>query len=260
MNLETIILNKEDGVTIVRLNRPKEFNALDFHLLNDLARALEFCSDDKETRAVVITGEGKAFCAGGDVSLFRGEDAGDTLRQLIKLMNTVIITIRRMQKPIIAMINGMTAGGGMSIVAACDLRICGSSAKFKTAYTASGLVPDGGWALLMPLLMGFGKASEMAFMDPLFGSKEALDYGFVTKVVEDTELENTALHIARNLASGPSVAFALVKENLNNAFFSLLERQLEVEKESMTIAGRTSDVKEGMKAFAEKRKPIFMGR
>lgn len=137
MNLETIILNKEDGVTIVRLNRPKEFNALDFHLLNDLARALEFCSDDKETRAVVITGEGKAFCAGGDVSLFRGEDAGDTLRQLIKLMNTVIITIRRMQKPIIAMINGMTAGGGMSIVAACDLRICGSSAKFKTAYTAS---------------------------------------------------------------------------------------------------------------------------
>lgn len=260
MKLESVSLNKEDGVTIVRLNRPKEFNALNFDLLNDLARALEFCSDDKETRAVVITGEGKAFCAGGDVSLFRGDDAGDTLRQLIKLMNTVIVAIRRMQKPVIAMINGMTAGGGMSLAAACDLRICGSSAKFKTAYTASGLVPDGGWALLMPLLVGFGKASEMAYIDPLFGSKEALDYGFVTKVVEDAELEKTALDIARKLASGPSVAFALVKENLNNAFFSLLERQLEVEKEAMTIAGRTSDVKEGMKAFAEKRKPVFTGR
>lgn len=260
MNLENIILKKEDGVTVVKLNRPKEFNALNFELLGDLAKALEFCSDDKETKAVVITGEGKAFCAGGDVSLFRSEDAGDTLRQLIKLMNTVVITIRRMQKPVIAMINGMTAGGGMSLAAACDLRISGSSAKFKTAYTGSGLVPDGGWALLMPLLVGFGKASEMAYIDPLFGAKEALDYGFVTRVVEDAELEKTALDVARKLARGPSVAFALVKENLNNAFFSMLERQLEVEKEAMTVAGRTADVKEGMAAFAEKRKPVFVGR
>jgi len=260
MQLENVILKKEDGVTIIRLNRPKEFNALNFELLRDLGKALEFCADDKETKAVVITGEGKAFCAGGDVSLFLSEDAGDTLRQLIKHMNTVIITIRRMQKPVIAMINGMTAGGGMSLAAACDLRICGSAAKFKTAYTASGLVPDGGWALLMPLLVGFGKASEMAYIDPLFGSKEALDFGFVTRVVEDVELEKTSLEVARKLARGPSVAYALVKENLNNAFFSLLERQLELEKEAMTIAGRTSDVREGMSAFAEKRKPVFTGR
>lgn len=260
MNLENIILNKEDGVAIVKLNRPKEFNALNFDLLSNLAKALEFCSDDKETKAVVITGEGKAFCAGGDVSLFRSEDAGDTLRQLIKIMNTVIITIRRMQKPVIAMINGMTAGGGMSLVAVCDLRICGSSAKFKTAYTGSGLVPDGGWSILMPLLVGFGKASEMAYIDPLMGAKDAKDCGLVTMVVDDAELEKTTMDIARKIAHGPSVAYALVKENLNSAFFCLLERQLELEKEAMTIAGRTADVKEGMAAFAEKRKPVFMGR
>jgi len=260
MKLENVILNKNDGVAIVKLNRPKEFNALNFELLNDLAKALEFCADDKETKAVIVTGEGKAFCAGGDVSLFRSEDAGDTLRQLIKYMNTVIITIRRMQKPVIAMINGMTAGGGMSLAAACDLRICGSSARFKTAYTGSGLVPDGGWALLMPLLVGFGKASEMAYIDPLISAKEAKDFGLVTMVVEDAELEKITMDIARKIAQGPSVAYALLKTNLNNAFFSLLERQLELEKEAMTIAGRTADVKEGMAAFAEKRKPVFMGR
>jgi 2-(1,2-epoxy-1,2-dihydrophenyl)acetyl-CoA isomerase len=158
------------------------------------------------------------------------------------------------------MINGMTAGGGMSLAAVCDLRICSSSAKFKQAYTASGLVPDGGWSILMPLLVGFGKASEIAYIDPLLGAKEALDAGFVTKVVEDGELEKTTMDIARKLAKGPSVAYALVKENLNSAFFSLLERQLELEKQAMTIAGRTADVKEGMEAFAEKRAPIFLGR
>ncbi|MBN2569328.1 MAG: enoyl-CoA hydratase/isomerase family protein [Deltaproteobacteria bacterium] len=260
MELEQVILNKEDGVTVIKLNRPKEFNALNFELIGDLVKALEFCTDDDETKVVVITGEGKAFCAGGDVSLFSSKDTGDTLRQLIKYMNMVSIAVRRMPKPVIAMINGMTAGGGMSLVAACDLRICGSSARFKTAYASSGLVPDGGWSILMPLLVGFGKASEMAYMDPLLGAKEALDSGLATMVVEDAELEKTTMDIARKIAGGPSVAYALVKENLNNAFFSLLERQLELEKRAMTVAGRTADVKEGVTAFAEKRKPVFTGR
>ncbi len=260
MKLKYIVLNKTEGVTVVKLSRPKEFNALNYDLFGDLVKALEFCMDDAETKAVVLTGEGKAFCAGGDVSLFHGGDTGDTLRQLIKYMNTVILAIRRMPKPVIAMINGMTAGGGMSLAAACDLRICGSSVKFKQAYTASGLVPDGGWSILIPLLVGFGRASEMAYMDPLFGAKEARDFGFVTMVVEDAELEKTTMDIARKLAKGPSVAYALVKENLNSALFSLLERQLELEKETMTIAGRTADVQEGMTAFAEKRVPVFVGR
>lgn len=260
MKLKQVVLNQTDGVSTIKLNRPKEFNALNDELFKDLIKALEFCIDDEETKVVVITGEGKAFCAGGDVSLFKDGDTGDTLRQLIKGMNTVILAIRRMPKPVIAMINGMTAGGGMSLASACDLRICGSSARFKQAYTASGLVPDGGWSILIPLLVGFGKASEMAYIDPLFGAREALNSGFVTMVVEDAELENTTMGIAQKLAKGPLIAYALVKENLNNAFFSLLERQLELEKQAMTIAGRTADVKEGMTAFSEKRAPVFVGR
>jgi 2-(1,2-epoxy-1,2-dihydrophenyl)acetyl-CoA isomerase len=260
MKLEHVILHQTDGVSVIKFNRSKEFNALNYELFGDLIKALEFCVDDKETKVVVLTGEGKAFCAGGDVSLFKSGDTGETLRQLIKLMNTVIVAIRRMPKPVIGMINGMTAGGGMSLAAACDLRICGSSAKFKQAYTATGLVPDGGWSILIPLLVGFGKASEMAYIDNLFGAQEALQSGLVTMVVDDGDLEKSTLDIARRLAKGPSIAYALVKESLNNAFFSLLERQLEMEKQAMTIAGRTADVKEGMAAFAEKRKPVFTGR
>jgi len=260
MQLKNVIINKVDGVTVIRLNRPKDFNSLNFELIGDMCKALEFCTDDIETKVVVITGEGKAFCAGGDVSLFRDGDVGDTLRQLIKAMNPVIIGIRRMPKPVIAMLNGVTAAGGMSLAAACDLRICSSSVKFKQAYTAWGLVPDAGWSILVPLLVGFGKASEMVYIDSPFGAIEALEFGFVTKVVDDDKLEKTTMDIARKIAEGPSVTYALTKENLNSALFSLLERQLELEKVGMTAVGRTEDLKEGMTAFAQKRKPVFVGR
>ncbi|MEN6465911.1 MAG: enoyl-CoA hydratase-related protein [Syntrophaceae bacterium] len=260
MQMKHVLLDKAEGVAVIRLNRPKDFNSLNYDLFRDLIKALESCADDAGTKVIVLTGEGKAFCAGGDVTLFKEGDTGDTLRQLIKDMNTVILAIRRIPKPVIAMINGMTAGGGMSLAAACDLRICGASARFKQAYTASGLVPDGGWSILLPLLVGFGKASEMAYIDPLLSSREALDAGLVTMVVDDAELEKTVMNIARKLAGGPSVAYALVKENLNHALFSLLERQLEMEKQAMTVAGRTADVREGMNAFAEKRPPVFVGR
>jgi 2-(1,2-epoxy-1,2-dihydrophenyl)acetyl-CoA isomerase len=261
MQFKNIIFEKRDGVTVIKLNRPKEFNAFNYELFDDLIKALEFCADDHETKVVVIGAEGRAFSAGGDVLLFKSTpDAGDTLRQLIKLMNTTVITIRRMPKPVIAMINGMTAAGGMSLAAACDLRVCASSAKFRQAYLGSGLVPDGGWTLLVPLLVGVGKASELIFLDPVFNAREALDMGLVTKVVEDGDLEKVTMEIALQLAKGPSISYSLVKKNLNHAFFGLLESQLELEREGMTHAGRTEDVKEGLAAFVEKRKPNFSGR
>ncbi|MFH1079748.1 MAG: enoyl-CoA hydratase-related protein [Pseudomonadota bacterium] len=261
MQFKNIVFERRDGVAVIKLNRPKEFNAFNYELFDDFIKALEFCADDHETKVVVIGAEGRAFSGGGDVLLFKSTpDAGDTLRQLIKLMNTTIITIRRMPKPVIAMINGITAGGGMSLAAACDLRVCAASAKFRQAYLGSGLVPDGGWTLLVPLLVGFGKAAELVFLDPVINAKEALDMGLVTKVVEDGDLEKATMEIALQLAKGPSISYALVKKNLNHAFFGLLESQLELERESMTYAGRTEDVKEGLAAFAEKRKPNFTGR
>lgn len=261
MKFDHVILQKEGNVTFIKLNRPKEFNAINYELLSDFVKALEVTMDDAETKVVVITGEGKAFCAGGDLASFKNfPDNGEALRQIIKLLNLSIIGIRRMPKPVIAMINGVTAGAGISLAAACDLRICASSVKFKQAYTSVGLVPDGAFTLMVPLLIGFGRTSELYLLDPLFDATQALEIGLVNKVAEDAELEKMTMDIALQLAKGPTVAYAIVKENLNNAMFSLLERQLELERRGMIWAGRTIDAKEGVTAFLEKRRPNFIGR
>jgi len=158
------------------------------------------------------------------------------------------------------MINGTAAGAGVSIAAACDLRICASSAKFRQAYTSIGLIPDGAWTLLVPLLIGFSKASELVYMDPVFDAKEALQMGLVNKVVDDSELEKTTMDIALKLASGPTISYSIVKENFNNALFGLLERQLELERRGMIWVGKTADAKEGIASFIGKRKPSFKGQ
>jgi 2-(1,2-epoxy-1,2-dihydrophenyl)acetyl-CoA isomerase len=261
MKLDNIIMRLEEGVTIIKLNRPKELNAINYALLSDLVKALEIAADDADTKAVILTGEGKAFCAGGDLASFNSfPDTGDALRQIIKFLNLSIIGIRRIPKPVIAMVNGVAAGAGISIAAACDLRICASSVKFKQAYTSVGLVPDGAFMLMVPLLIGFGRTSELYLLDPLLDAKQALKIGLVNKVSEDAELEKVTMDIALKLAKGPAASFAITKENLNNAMFGLLERQLELERRGMIWAGRTMDAKEGIAAFLEKRRPHFIGR
>lgn len=261
MQFEDIVFQKADQVAVIKFNRPKAFNAVNFDLFNGLIKAIETCADDRDIKVIVITGEGKAFCAGGDASMFNSSpDIGETIRQLTKVLNIAITGIRRVSKPVIAMINGTVAGVGISIAAACDLRICASSAKFRQAYTSIGLVPDGAWALLVPLLIGFSKASELAYMDPAFDAGEALEMGLVNKVVEDSDLETTTRNIALKLAQGPVLAYSIMKENFNNALLGLLERQLELERRGIIWAARTSDAKEGIASFIEKRKPIFKGQ
>jgi 2-(1,2-epoxy-1,2-dihydrophenyl)acetyl-CoA isomerase len=261
MQFENVILEKSEHIVTVRLNRPKSFNSFNFGLGEDLVGALEICTDDPDVKAVIITGEGRAFCAGGDLLLFQqSPNTSNTLRQVIKILNTCIMVIRRMPQPVIASINGAVGAAGMSIAAACDLRICASSVHFKQAYTSVGLVPDGAWTLLIPLLIGLGKASELVFLDPIFDAETALELGFVNKVVDDAELAHATRAIAARLASGPSVAFSIVKENLNNALLGFLERQLELERRGMTTVGKTADAAEGIAAFVEKRAPNFTGR
>jgi 2-(1,2-epoxy-1,2-dihydrophenyl)acetyl-CoA isomerase len=261
MVYKNIIFEKADGVAVIRFNRPKAFNAVDFGLFEDLIKALEVCVVDGEVKVIIITGEGKAFCSGGDVVMFNSSpETSETLRQLTKLLSLTITGIRQIPKPVIAMINGTVAGVGVSIIAACDLRICASSAKFRQAYTSIGLVPDGAWTLLVPLLIGFGKASELVYMDPLFDAKEALAIGLVNKVVEDSELDATTRNTARALAQGPTLSYAVVKENFNNALFGLLERQLELERRGLIWIGKTADAKEGIAAFTGRRKPSFKGQ
>jgi len=261
MKYDNLIFEKADGVAVLRLNRPEAFNAANIGLFEDIIKAMEVCAVDEEIKVIIITGKGKAFCAGGDLAMFNSfPDPGEGIRQLTRRFHFVISGIRRIPKPVIAMINGAAAGGGFSLAVACDLRICASSAKFRQAYTSFGLVPDGAWSLLVSSLIGFGKASELAYLDPVIGAKEALAMGLVNKVVEDSELERTTREIALKLARGATLSYAMVKENLNEAQLGLLERMLEVERKTIIRAGKTKDGKEGIEAFIAKRQPDYKGQ
>jgi len=260
MKYDNLIFEKTGQMAVLRLNRPEAFNALNIALFEDIINALEVCEADNDIKVVLITGRDKVFCSGGDVAMFsRSPEPGDAIRQLTKRLYYAISGIRKLPKPVIAMINGTTAGVGMSLAAACDLRICASSAKFRQAYTSLGLTPDGAWFLLISLLIGFTKASELAFLDPVYNANEALSMGLVNKVVEYSELEDTSFQIARKLASGATVSYAIVKENFNEALLFSLERMLEFERRGIIRAGSTSDAREGITAFIEKRQPAFTG-
>lgn len=260
MEFESIIFERSDGIAVIRMNRPKELNTLSMSLVADLLKALEICWDDGGAKAVVITGSGRTFCAGGDaVTFMNSSDLGDTTRQMTKAFDPLISGIRRMGKPVIAMINGACMGAGLSLAAACDLRICGASAVFRQAYTSVGLVPDGAWSLLVPLLIGFGRANGLIFLDPAIDARKALEIGLVNEVIEDAELETATLKHAARLAKGPLTAFAIAKDNLNRAMLVLLESQLEQERLGMMRAGRTRDALEGLQSMLSRRKPEFRG-
>ena len=263
MQFENIIFRKRGSVAEIRLNRPKSFNAMNLGLLNDLLGALEACGDDGDIRAVILTGEGKAFCSGGDLAAFK--DAVETnpsapIRALVTVLNRVILAIRNTPKPVIAVVNGAVGGAGMSLAAACDLRVCAASAKFRQAYTGVGLVPDGAWSLLVPLLIGFNRAAELIFLNDPFDAGKALAWGLVHQVVDDGDLEKASVALADRLAQGPTKAFALAKANLNSAMLGILERQLELERSGIVNAATTADYKDGVKAFFEKRPPAFAGK
>lgn len=260
MNFETIIFQKVGTVAKIKLNRPKEFNSVNFKMINELVNALEYCSEDEEIKVVILTGEGKAFCSGGDIKVFTEyfeTDPSEPFRQIIKQVNLAVVLLRRMPKPVIASINGATGGGGIGIAAACDIRICASSAKIKPGYPTIGVVCDAGYSLIIPLLVGFGKAVEFLLLDKLINAEQALSWGLVNHVVEDTELEQFTNNMALKLAEGPAMAFAVMKNTLNQAMMGQLERQLELERISMANAAKTPDYIEGIKAFLEKRKPMF---
>ncbi len=263
MALETMIYEKKGAVAYVRFNRPKSFNAIDYGFVKDFTKAMEMCTDDEGVRAVVLTGEGKAFCAGGDIAVFKSffdKDRAEPFREIIKVLNVGIITLRRMPKPVIAAVNGAVGGAGMSLVAACDFRICAASVRFRAGYPTIGMVGDAGWTTFVPLLVGFGKAMEIMLLDPMFDAKQALDMGLVNMVVEDEKFTATVAETAERLAAGPTKAYAIIKANLNSAMEGLLEKQLELERMGMFHAAKTEDYVEGVNAFLEKRKAKFTGK
>jgi len=252
-----------DGVATLTLNRPERLNALSTPITEGLLEALPRLARDSAVGVVVLTGAGRAFCAGGDVkSMAEGgtqlglEDAVTRLRGRMEVSRL----LHEMPKPTIAMVNGAAAGAGLSMALACDLRIAGQSARFVTAFANVGFSGDFGGSYFLSKLVGTGKARELYYTAEALDAAQAHALGIANRVVPDADLVETTMQLARKLARGPRIALALMKQNFNAAESGTLAELLDLEAQRQIETGRTDDHKEAARAFVEKRAPVFTGR
>ena len=266
MGTNPIDFNKRDGLAFITLNRPEARNALTPQMVSDLGRAIQSCHSD-DVRAVLITGSGAAFCAGADVKEFvdRLDTSGpEGLSQHLRevagtLHREIILGLRRLEKPVVAAINGVAAGAGFSLTLACDIRIASNSARFLMAYANIGATADGGSTYLLPRLVGTAKAMEIYLAPQPISADSALEMGLVSQVCPAADLDRHALEAAMRLAHGPTIAYGRVKALFERSWEAGLENQLDAEAEALSQTGLTRDFQEGIKAFTEKRQPWFLG-
>ncbi|HET6821591.1 MAG TPA: enoyl-CoA hydratase-related protein [Anaerolineales bacterium] len=256
---DSILTQRQENVLEITLNRPEAYNALNLEMMKLLAEALSVAARDDSLKGVLITGTGKAFCAGGDLKWIsqQKEDAGSVLHRLAPQFHLSILEIRRMEKPVVAAINGIAAGGGFSLALACDFRIMGQSASLRQAYTSSGLSIDGGGSFALPRLVGLARAMEIMAFDEPISSAQALEWGLVTKVVPDDDVLSQSVSMLNRLGRASLRSFAWSKKLMTNSFNTSLETQLELERQGISDCGAHPDGQEGIKAFVEKRKPSF---
>lgn len=260
MSYETLQFEAADGVACITLNRPQA-NAMDPLMARELSAVAVVCDDDPGIRAVVITGAGRLFCAGGDLPVFAA--AGDGAKSLIKTMagdlHMALSRFARMQAPVIAAVNGTAGGAGMSLVMAADLALAAESARFTMAYTRAGLSPDGSSTFYMPRKIGDRRTRELMLTNRVLSAAEAAEWGVVNRVVADGQALPEAMQLATELASGATRAFGAVKALLNETFEHGLEAQMELEARAIAELVASADGQEGIRAFQEKRAPRFRG-
>jgi len=257
--LETI----EDGIATLTFNRPERLNALSTPIMEGLLDGLPRLAGDPGVKVVVLTGAGRAFCAGGDVkSMAEGSVQRSTAEATTRLRSRMEVSriLHELPKPTIAMINGPAAGAGLALALACDLRIAGTSARLVTAFVRVGFSGDFGGSYFLTRLVGTAKARELYFTGRPVEAGEALSLGLVNRVIPDEELATVTMELARSLAQGPSIALSLMKRNLNCAENGSLAELLDMEAVHQVQTGRTEDHREAANAFVEKRTPIFIGR
>jgi 2-(1,2-epoxy-1,2-dihydrophenyl)acetyl-CoA isomerase len=256
---EFIDMRRHDNFVEITLNRPEAYNAFNLEMVTQLTDCLTAAATDDGIRGVVIAGRGKAFCAGGDLkyALDFPDGAPAGFHRLAGQFHLAITEIRRMPKPVVAAIHGAAAGGGFSMALACDFRVMEKTARLIQAYTSSGLCIDGGGTFSLPRIVGLARALEIAAFDEPISAERALEWGMVTKVVDDGQALLQASALLQRLTQRSVHSFARVKKLLTDSFCSTFESQLERERVWLCDCARHPDGQEGLNAFAEKRKPVF---
>lgn len=254
---ETVLYEVRNQVAYITLNRPDKLNAFTEQLNKEIQTAIKDASRDKAVRALVITGAGRAFCSGEDLAGVSDDmDHGEVLR---KRYNPMLLELDRCEKPVIAAVNGVAAGAGMSLALACDFRVASEKASFVEAFIHVGLVPDAGNLYYLPRIIGHAKALELAVFGEKVPAEKAIELGLVTEVIPMGNWDEKVAAFAERLANMPTKAIGLIKRNLKASWHSNLENYLERDAQSQRIAGQTADHKEGVQSFMEKRKPVFKG-
>jgi 2-(1,2-epoxy-1,2-dihydrophenyl)acetyl-CoA isomerase len=262
MAYQNIQLEIAEGVATVTLNRPERLNAFTVEMHAELREALKEIQRDKNVRALLITGAGRGFCAGQDLSARKREpgapppDLGDSLE---RNYNPLIRSLRGLEMPVIAAVNGVAAGSGANLALACDIVLAARSASFVESFSRIGLIPDAGGTWSLPRLLGQARAMGLALLGDKLPAEQAEAWGLIWRCVDDEQLMQEAVALARRLAKQPTKGLALTKRAINASWTNSPSEQLDLERDLQRIAGRTDDYREGVTAFMEKREPIFKG-
>lgn len=258
--MQTIHTHFDSGVLTITFNRPKVFNSFNQTMAHEVQQALDDAEGDEKVRCIVLTGEGKAFCAGQDLAEVMDENGPELTAIVREHYNPIIKRIRAIEKPIIAAVNGVAAGAGANIALACDICVAAQSASFIQAFSKIGLIPDSGGTWFLSRIIGFQKASALAILGDKVGAEEAERLGMIYKWFADDAFQSSVQEMAAKLAQMPTKGIGLTKRAFNLGLTNNLDEQLDVEEQLQTAASETDDYDEGVNAFLEKRKPQFKGR
>lgn len=257
---QSILLKIENQIATITLNRPEVFNSFNREMALLLQKTLDECEVNNDVRAIVLTGNGNAFCAGQDLKEVTNPELNPGFKKILEEhYNPIITKIRHIEKPIIAAVNGVAAGAGANIALACDVVIAHENVSFIQAFSLIGLIPDSAGTFFLPRLIGFQKASALAMLGDKISAQEAERLGMIYKYVPLEEFEGTVEKLAIKMANMPTKALGLIKQSLNASITNNLEQQLALESKNQIEAASTNDYAEGVAAFIEKRKPNFKG-
>ena len=262
MTFEHILTDVADGVMVITFNRPDVLNSFNRAMAREVQHALSAAAGDPGVRSVMLTGAGRGFCAGQDLSeaLPQGDGPMPDISEIVReCYNPIIRAMRHLEKPVIGAVNGVAAGAGANLAFACDLTIAAEEASFIESFAKLGLIPDTSGTFFVPRLVGPQRATGMFFLGEKISAAKAKDWGLIWDVVPLAVLRDSAMALAKSLATQATRGFGLTKRAMNRSFANDLDAQLEVEAKAMQEAGRTADYAEGVRAFLEKRKPVYRG-